>query len=305
MIVKQQFVKNQKAIFLGVNSRKDITIHETGNTKKGAGAAAHANLQTNGYSASWHWQVDDKMAIQSYPHTAQCWHAGDGRGRGNLQSIAIEICVNEDGHYMEAINNAIFLTKKIMAEENISIEHVVMHHEWSQKNCPSILRSGSRGITWASFKQQLQKVDSVDDLKVGSMGSAVQKLQEHLNKLAYHLIVDGSFGPATEKAVIFFQSMYGLKIDGVVGKETKTLLTRLIQESIAHTVNVLRYGKKDKAVGQLQRYLNELQFQLTIDNSFGLKTKEAVQQFQRKYRLEVDGLVGPKTWMKLKKCIFQ
>jgi len=73
---KQQLVSSRKNAYNGTNGRKYITIHETANTSAGTGAQTHANLQSNGFSASWHWQVDDKQAIQSFPHTAQLWHAG-------------------------------------------------------------------------------------------------------------------------------------------------------------------------------------------------------------------------------------
>lgn len=60
------------------NGKKTITIHQTGNTNKGADAVAHAKIQLNGNprSASWHYQVDNVQIIQSFEDDAQCWHAG-------------------------------------------------------------------------------------------------------------------------------------------------------------------------------------------------------------------------------------
>lgn len=301
MKLKKQFVAHKKAIFQGVNGRKYITIHETANPKKGAGAQSHANLQTNGFSASWHWQVDDQLAIQSYPHTVQCQHAGDGRGAGNLQSIAIEICVNEDSHYLTAIEHAATLTKKIMAEENIPLERVVMHHHWSGKNCPNLLRSGKRGGTWSSFTAKLK----ADVLKFGSTGEAVETLQKNLNELDFHLQIDASFGRETERAVSFLQSMHGLTVDGTLGQATEKAIERLIKESTGNYIRVLQIGVKGKAVEQLQLTLRKLGFTVEVDQSFGLETKKAVQQFQKKHQLEIDGSVGPITWAMLKKQAFR
>src|SRR5699024_12635458 len=101
-------------MYPGVNAATYITIHETANTSAGANAQAHANLQTRGFSASWHWQVEDKQAIQSFPHNVRCWHAGDGRGAGNFESIGIEIEVKKEGDFAEAVVNAAILTSKIM-----------------------------------------------------------------------------------------------------------------------------------------------------------------------------------------------
>src|SRR6185312_11614150 len=136
------------------NKRTHITIHETGNVRAGANAEMHARLQSTGNSreASWHYQVDEKQIIQSFPHTVSCWHGGDGKlGTGNLHSIAIEICVNSDGDFKKAVQNAAELVRHIMKLEKIPIQNVVQHNLWSGKNCPTYLRNGSKGINWADF----------------------------------------------------------------------------------------------------------------------------------------------------------
>lgn len=156
MRIRQQFmslVRRLARTYLGTNKRRFVTIHETANTNRGADAAAHANLQSRGNvrNASWHYSVDDTEAVQSLPHTAKAWHAGDGRGPGNKESIAIEICVNSDGDFRKAVENAAALTRKIMAEEGIPLSRVVQHNHWSGKNCPTNLRNGSKGVTWEDF----------------------------------------------------------------------------------------------------------------------------------------------------------
>ena len=152
----------------GTNARRYITIHETANTSRGAGAQAHATLQAKGNSraASWHWQVDDREAIQSWAHTVRCWHAGDGGGLGLTASIAIEVCVNSDGNYLRALANAAELTRMIMRDEGIPASQVVQHNRWSGKNCPAQLRAGTHGMTWAGFtalltQQPTQKEDEM------------------------------------------------------------------------------------------------------------------------------------------------
>lgn len=57
-------------------------------------------------------------------------------------------------------------------------------------------------------------------LKKGSMGEYVVLLQKALNENGSHLTVDGVFGLATEREVIVYQAMNGLKKDGIVGKQT-------------------------------------------------------------------------------------
>jgi N-acetylmuramoyl-L-alanine amidase len=162
--VVKQLIKDTKFKFGTSNGKRYITIHETDNTAKGADAQAHANLQSKGNSrqASWHYTVDDKEAIQSFDHKFQLWHAGDGAHDGNLHSIAIEICVNSDGDYKKAVQNAIELTKQIMASEHIPIGNVVQHNHWSGKDCPDNLRSGAKGINWNQFVERLKPIPKVE-----------------------------------------------------------------------------------------------------------------------------------------------
>lgn len=54
----------------------------------------------------------------------------------------------------------------------------------------------------------------------GSRGEAVIRLQNRLNNLGFHLVVDGIFGQKTEVAVQQYQIDYQLKVDGVVGLQT-------------------------------------------------------------------------------------
>lgn len=62
-------------------------------------------------------------------------------------------------------------------------------------------------------------------LKVGSKGQDVNELQGRLKFLGFfNGKVDGIFGTATQKSVKWFQSEFGMKVDGIVGAKTKTKL---------------------------------------------------------------------------------
>src|SRR5690625_3772511 len=104
---------------------KYITVHNTANTNKGANAKMHARYQKNGSGgrqASWHYQVDDTEIWQSLEDNQQGWHAGDGSGKGNTQSIGIEICENSDGDFDKAVENAQWLIIKLMNKYNIPLK---------------------------------------------------------------------------------------------------------------------------------------------------------------------------------------
>ena len=59
-------------------------------------------------------------------------------------------------------------------------------------------------------------------IKKGSEGKQVKLLQSFLNWYGgCDLVVDGIFGPATDKAVRNFQKKNGLEVDGIVGPKTR------------------------------------------------------------------------------------
>ena len=132
---------------------KYITVHETANTSRGADATAHASLLERGNSrtASWHFSVDDHQIIQHIPENEVSWHAGDGHnGTGNRQSLSLEICVNQDGNYEKAKQNAIWLIRYLIAKHSIPLANVVPHKKWSGKDCPHRLLP-----VWNQFKTQI------------------------------------------------------------------------------------------------------------------------------------------------------
>lgn len=137
-----------------------VTIHNTGNDKKGADAKAHGRyLQGGGKdkAASWHYAVDKDFAVQSVPESEIAWHAGDGQGRGNLQTVAIEICMNSDGDLLKATDNAAKLAADILRRNNIvnAAGWLWQHNNWSGKDCPQMIRSG-KPYDWRTFIGKVQ-----------------------------------------------------------------------------------------------------------------------------------------------------
>ncbi len=132
-----------------------ITVHETGNRSAGANAEMHGRFIKNpSTAASWHITVDDgDVAIQHLPFNENGWHCGDGRdGTGNRKSIGIEICVNSDGDFEKAKQNAAFIIRDLMDRFNIPMSKVVQHWDWSRKNCPQNIRANEG---FPAFKQRI------------------------------------------------------------------------------------------------------------------------------------------------------
>lgn len=152
--------KAAKVTYSTKNKQNYIVVHETDNTGTGANADAHARLQFNGNSrgASWHWTVDDKEAVQSFPHTASCWAAGTDKG--NLEGIQVEICVNQDGNFGQALENAAALVNKLMKDLNIPISRVVQHNHFSGKNCPRNIRA-AKPMNWSTFLTMVERAGGI------------------------------------------------------------------------------------------------------------------------------------------------
>ena len=135
-----------------------VTIHNTDNDGAGANAKAHANLLKNTWKnkqQSWHFAVDEDGAYQSIPTDEVAWHAGDGgTGKGNTQTVAIEICMNSDGDLEKATDNAAELAAQVLKEKGLSADDLYQHHDWSGKNCPSQIRAG-KPYSWSTFKDKI------------------------------------------------------------------------------------------------------------------------------------------------------
>ncbi|WP_282062887.1 peptidoglycan recognition protein family protein [Bacillus pumilus] len=240
-----------------------IKVHNTANTKKGADAANHASfVKRSSTAVSWHFTVDDKVIYQHLPLKENEWHAGDGRGTGNMKSIGIEICENADGNFEKAVENAQWLIRKLMTEQGIPLANVLPHKRWSGKNCPRKLLN-----RWDSFKAgiataQTSKKATAKPVKATpskskasrpkksvnlpsgiikvtkplTKGAGVKALQEALTAVYYYPDkgaknngIDGYYGPKTANAVKRFQLMYGLVADGIYGPKTKVALQKALK----------------------------------------------------------------------------
>ncbi len=84
-------------------------------------------------------------------------------------------------------------------------------------------------------------------MKLGDSGSNVAALQSALGSKGYKIVVDGSFGPATEKAVKDFQKANGLDSDGIAGPATMAKLNPVIQTIVVEGLD-----------SRTQKYFNTL-----------------------------------------------
>lgn len=166
-------------------------------------------------------------------------------------------------------------------------------------------------------------------LRLGSRGTAVVAWQRQLNRTrrpVHALVVDGVFGPGTQRATVYFQrerANLGPAGLGVVGPNTRAAMARILAQRAAAprtptkprprttprprvttprpaTAPLLRVGSHGPAVTVWQRQLNRTRrpvHALVVDGAFGPGTLRATIYFQRSAGLGPAGLgvVGPNT----------
>lgn len=183
IFINKEFI-SKKNIYDGQNHPKYIVIHETDNFAKGAGARRHAEAQAAGHlNTSVHYYAGSDGIYQAAAHTDGCWAVGHEYGGDhsikdatNRNTINIEICVNVDGDYAKARQNAIELAKYLMAEIGIPAERVISHFDAKGKTCPRKMME-NLGL-WKDFKAQIYGAAPSAQQPAGTEEPTVQQPQD-------------------------------------------------------------------------------------------------------------------------------
>ncbi len=158
------------------------------------------------------------------------------------------------------------------------------------------------------MQQQHERVD--EPLRLGDRGLAVVELRHRLRQLELlptDEVAGGApaldaFDDACDLAVRSFQQQRGLRIDGVVDRETYRGLDearwRLGDRPLSFAV---RHPYVGDDVAALQHRLIDMGFDCgRADGVFGPRTENALREFQRNVGLPADGACGPATFRALR-----
>ena len=314
----------------GVNTKKYIVIHYTGN--KTDGALANANyFKSVNRGASAHYFVDKTSIYQCVEDNDAAWAVGVNYGKNNLfntvknrNSISIEMCSNGGKIANETYKNTVELTRYLMKKYGIPANHVVRHWDVCSKACPGWNGWGANGCDasiWNQFKKDITSgtvstpnvvnsgsttntSTSSSVLKVGSRGSAVQDVQKKLVALGYNVGssgADGIFGNATKNAVIKFQGSVGISKDGIVGSQTLTKLNEAYNnrnkgQSVTSTTSYVGKDYVRKAQVHISNFTGTA---ISSDGIIGTETRKGIVKcLQRALNLDyksglaVDGVFG-------------
>jgi len=160
-------------------------------------------------------------------------------------------------------------------------------------------------------------VDPTPTLTLGSAGPAVLTLQKLLNAAGASLVLDSSFGPATQAAVKVYQTSRGLQVDGVCGPATWGALNSdkpattptqpvtpapqpvaptppakltvdgllgpatiaQLQRVLGTPIDGIISQPTSTMVKALQKFLNSKGAKLTVDGVWGANTTKALQAY--------------------------
>lgn len=222
------------------------------------------------------------------------------------------------GYFEQTTQNAVKQFQEIF---NLDPDGVVGKDTWYKikriyNGIKGLSELYSEGITISEAERKYEGV-----LQKGSSGASVRILQYYLNFLSYfnlklpYVSIDGIFGDETRDAVFAFQSLYGLDVDGIVGRDTWDMiqnayagvLTSLPDEyrsysSLLYPGYIITMGASGKVVEQLQTYLKTIAANVpsvpdvTVDGYYGDQTKNAVLAVQKLEGIEQNGQVGVLTW---------
>ena len=136
----------------------------------------------------------------------------------------------------------------------------------------------------------------------GKTGETVKYIQNKLINKGYFLGrtgADGIFGFQTEKAVRQFQIDSNLSADGIIGPLTwEKLEDPTIVISSSYPGSIIGMGARGENVVKIQRELIRRGYNVPggADGQYGSGCRETVKKFQGDNGLEIDGVVGKRTW---------
>ncbi|AYC28733.1 N-acetylmuramoyl-L-alanine amidase [Paenisporosarcina cavernae] len=230
-----------------VKSYSYILAHESGNAKNTGEGSLESEVKfmaNNWRNAFTHFWVGNKAIIQLAEDGYVAYGAG---GYLNPHSPAqVELArVDTQEEFDESYKRYIWLLRHQADKYGIpktldsDDRRGVKTHLWISKNLGGTNHTdpydylAKWGISKEQFKNDVENgIDlnskgaesRVNYLQCGDSGGEVKVMQELLVEAGLKISIDGSYGPATEKAVRAFQTTNNLSVDGYYGPVTKAKL---------------------------------------------------------------------------------
>lgn len=307
-IIQKIAHRSNYGLIRSLDTIKFIIIHYTANDgDKSFNNANYFQTHTN-LKASAHYFADDTTIYQSVPDNYIAYSVGGskwndcsktGGGRlyrvaNNTNSINIELCdTNKNGEYdvtQATITLALELTRSLMKKYNISSENVIRHFDVNGKHCPAYWMDNTK---WENeFHSKL-----TSNTVASSTSNVIFRVRKSWNDSASQL---GAFSNL-ENAKTIADKNPGYTVYDTNGKVVYSRSKQTYSGGFPILPPVLKKGSRGSQVLRLQKFLNWYgSYGLVVDSDFGTKTKNALQDFQKKEKLVVDGIFGNNSLAKAK-----
>lgn len=226
--------------------------------------------QTNSSSYMTHYVLDDKKIYECANDNLRCWHVCSP---GNNKWIGIEMC---EPNTIKYTGGATFkVTNRTAARE---------YCKKTYQNAVWLLAHLCKKYGWDPYKavlthhevttKKLSNTDHIDPQHLWD-GLGLDYNLAKLRKDVAAAMKDSSFTPSTN----------------------------VVETKGDNSKPVLKKGSSGSYVSDLQDELNKLGYDCgAVDGVFGTNTEKQVKKFQADYKLDVDGVVGEKTWAALDKA---
>ena len=177
----------------------------------------------------------------------------------------------------------------------------------------------SEGLTISEAQREYPRV-----LQIGDSGLGVRTVQYYLAFLGYiwtqlaPISITGTFDEATRNAVLTFQQRSGLKVDGIVGRETWNRLRWAYNATLANLPpdyqafaediypgRFFAPGDSGSEVRNIQENLLAISRSdpsvpaVEVTGTFDAATENAVKALQRQLGYAQNGVVGPIMWSEI------
>ena len=125
----------------GTYGIRGITIHEFDDSSKTAEDIYQFLNNESKENEGYHFAVDADHIVELMPLDYSVYHTGKYMDWGDLYTVAIVICKNEDDNLFAAnVNNAIILIKDLMEEYDLTYRDIFFHIDFNGRvHCPDNL----------------------------------------------------------------------------------------------------------------------------------------------------------------------
>jgi peptidoglycan hydrolase-like protein with peptidoglycan-binding domain len=212
-------------------------------------------------------------------------------GSNGAQVANIQRCLKKLGYFNGPINGNFGA---------ITQQAVIAFQQAKKLPADGVVGVGTERSLQQACQTRVGKSNAGGNLRLGSRGPEVIKLQQRLQRLGYFQgPITGYFGPQTQQALIRSQQSPKGRSNTVVRPRTPQQAP-LYSPSQGGDYPVLSEGTKGPAVTRLQQRLQQLGYlNANPTGNFGPLTRDALIAFQQNSGLYANGITDQQTWNRL------